>query len=265
MEELQPQDIEDLLQGLEEEYGAGEVPAPEVETKVRVCPKCGKHNLENAWHCIDCGTTLSVKTLMDVEDGQPSMAPIAGERALSSLSPHFEQDVAELLDTALQDDESVVWGCNITQISRTPPFRLGYLLVTSQRLICVEFESEVEGRGVQLGCLLEVLQVLLSLPKEVGLEDGHKVQVRPKRPWIGATVPAVNCPSYPLTPKELASRRGAVYDLESLVSAHLESAWFGDMFFVSLTAGFHQDRKATFTSYAPHEAQELHKLLAAWL
>jgi len=75
----------------------------------------------------------------------------------------------------------------------------------------------------------------------------------------------VNYPSYPLTPKELASRRGAVYDLENLVSANLESAWFGDMLFVSLTARFHQDRKATFTFYAPHEAQELHKLLDAWL
>jgi len=75
----------------------------------------------------------------------------------------------------------------------------------------------------------------------------------------------VNYPSYPLTPKEVASRRGAVYDLENLVSANLESAWFGDMLFVSLTARFHQDRKATFTFYAPHEAQELHKLLDAWL
>jgi len=90
-----------------------------------------------------------MKTLMEMEDGQPSMAPIAGQRALSSLSPHFEQDVAELLDKALQDDESVVWGCNITRISREPPFRFGYLLDTSRRLIRVEFESEVAGRAGQ--------------------------------------------------------------------------------------------------------------------
>ena len=156
MEELQPQEIEDLLRELEEEDGAGEVPAPEVETEVRICPRCGKHNLENAWHCIDCGTTLSVKTLMEEEDGQPSMASIAGQRALSNLSAHFEQDVAELLDTALQDDESVVWGGHITQLSRTPPFRFGYLLVTSRQLICVEFESEpvvvdVKDTGVVRG------------------------------------------------------------------------------------------------------------------
>lgn len=35
--------------------------------KVRVCPKCGKHNSENAVNCSDCGTTLSIKTLIDTE------------------------------------------------------------------------------------------------------------------------------------------------------------------------------------------------------
>lgn len=265
MEELHPQDIEDLLQELDEKDGTLGL----ILRKVRVCPECGKHNLENAWHCIDCGTTLSMKTLMDVEDGQPSMGPIASQRALSSLSPHFEQDVAELLDTALQDDESVVWGSNITRISRTPPFQFGYLLVTPRRLIRVEFESEVTGRGGQLsGCLLGGLlaEVLSWLTEDgFGLDIFPGQEVRPKRPWIGATVPAVRYPSYPLAPKELASRMGAVYDLENLVAADLESAWFGGMLFVSLTARFHQDRKATFTFYTPHEAQKVHQLLAAWL
>ena len=64
MEELRPEDLEELVQELTEEYGALD-PIPR---KVRVCPKCGKHNLENAWHCIDCRTTLSIETLMDPED-----------------------------------------------------------------------------------------------------------------------------------------------------------------------------------------------------
>lgn len=37
---------------------------------VRVCPNCGKHNAEKGVNCIDCGTTLSIKTLMDTESGQ---------------------------------------------------------------------------------------------------------------------------------------------------------------------------------------------------
>ena len=36
--------------------------------KARVCPNCDKHNAESAWHCADCGTTLSTKTVMDVEE-----------------------------------------------------------------------------------------------------------------------------------------------------------------------------------------------------
>jgi len=38
--------------------------------KVRVCPKCGKHNSENAWSCLNCGETLSTKTLMDTDSSQ---------------------------------------------------------------------------------------------------------------------------------------------------------------------------------------------------
>ncbi len=35
--------------------------------KVRVCPNCRKHNEEKAWSCTNCGETLSVNTLIDVE------------------------------------------------------------------------------------------------------------------------------------------------------------------------------------------------------
>lgn len=219
MDELRPEDLEELVRELEQEFGTDESLPPEVGMKVRVCPECGKHNSENAWHCLDCGTTLSMKTLVDVEDGQPSVVSIAGQPGLSRISPHFEQDVVELLDTVLQDDESVVWGCNITQIARTPPFRFGYLLVTSQRLISVQFESEVtRDAGYTVLSLLR--------PFEFLIEEALGQNVRPKRPWIRDSphVPAVNDPSYPLTPKELASRRGAVYDLENLVSEFVKKS-----------------------------------------
>ena len=263
MEELSPQELEELVQELEGESGAPD----STPRKVRVCPECGKQNLENAWHCVDCGTTLSVQTLMDVEDGQPSMAPIPSQRALSSLSPHFKQDAAELLGTVLQDDDSVVWGCNITQISSAPPFRFGYLLVTSRRLIRVEFESEVTRDAV--GAVLKVLQIPFTdfVEWAWAAAEALRHNERPKRGWAGGSspVPAVSYPNYPLTPNELASRTEAVYDLESLVSADLESALFGDTHVVSLTARFHQDRKATCTFYTLHEALQVHELLAPWL
>jgi hypothetical protein len=261
VEELRAEDLEELVQELEEEYDTDASLRPNAEMKVRVCPKCGKQNSESAWHCIDCGTTLSMKTLVDMEDGQPCVVPIAGHRVLSSISPHFEQDVGEILDTALRDDESVVWGCNITQIATTPPFRFGYLLLTSQRLICVQFESEVTRDTVDNGLQL-LLNPLRFLMKEIG-----GLNVRPRRPCLGGspTVPAVNYPSYPLTPDEKASRSAAAHELEDLVSADLTNNWYGQTLVTNLTAKFQGDRQAAFAFYAPHQAQEAHRLLAARL
>lgn len=39
-------------------------------TKVRVCPKCNKHNAENAWNCVDCGATLPITSLVDLDSEQ---------------------------------------------------------------------------------------------------------------------------------------------------------------------------------------------------
>ena len=96
--------------------------------KVRVCPKCGKHNLEKAWHCIDCGTTIPMTALIDTETSQPSAGLFAGQPALSSISPYFEQDVVEVLNTNMQDPKSIIWGCNITQLTRQPQGRMGRLM-----------------------------------------------------------------------------------------------------------------------------------------
>jgi transcription elongation factor Elf1 len=66
--------------------------------KVRVCPKCEKHNLENAFNCIDCGTTLSIKTLLDTETGEMNVKPLAGEKELTDISMDFEEHVLEILN-----------------------------------------------------------------------------------------------------------------------------------------------------------------------
>jgi hypothetical protein len=227
--------------------------------KVKVCPKCGKHNLENAWSCTDCGQTLSMKTLIDTEDGQPSVVPIAGQPALSNVSLHFEQDVVEILDAIIQGDESVIWGCNITQSARIPPFKFGYLIITSQRLICVRFKSELKREAAS-----SALSLLLS-PLTFLMKEAVRLNVRPKRPLLSPAVPAVNYPSYPLTPDEKASRRVAIHDLENLVSADLASSWYGEIRLVSLTVRFRQGKEMIVTFYTPHEAMEAHKLLAARL
>ena len=48
--------------------------------KVRVCPKCGKHNLEDAWLCIECGETLSLNTLTEVDRPPESPSKVTPRR-----------------------------------------------------------------------------------------------------------------------------------------------------------------------------------------
>ena len=115
--------------------------------KVRVCPNCGKHNEEDAFSCADCGTTLSMKTLMDVDSGRLlNVKPVAGYTELAEISPYFEQDVMEVIRHVIPINEKIVWGCNITRLGRALPllahivllgsdFLFGYLIITDQRLI----------------------------------------------------------------------------------------------------------------------------------
>jgi len=53
--------------------------------EVKVCPKCGKHNSNIAWKCINCGEMLSVKTLMDTDSGQLLSEIEDNEKEISNL------------------------------------------------------------------------------------------------------------------------------------------------------------------------------------
>jgi len=67
--------------------------------KVRVCPKCNKRNLENAFNCIDCGTTLSLNTLLDVESAHTNETS-SGNQATPAIAPvYFEQDATKISST----------------------------------------------------------------------------------------------------------------------------------------------------------------------
>lgn len=37
-------------------------------TKVRICPNCERHNPPDSWNCIDCGRTLSIKSIVNADD-----------------------------------------------------------------------------------------------------------------------------------------------------------------------------------------------------
>ena len=36
--------------------------------KVRNCPNCGKYNHPDVWNCIECGRTLSIKSIVKADD-----------------------------------------------------------------------------------------------------------------------------------------------------------------------------------------------------
>ena len=38
--------------------------------KVRVCKKCGHHNPVDTWSCANCGATLSVDTIIELDNSQ---------------------------------------------------------------------------------------------------------------------------------------------------------------------------------------------------
>jgi len=67
--------------------------------KIKICPKCGKQNDENAWNCVDCGETLSINTLIDIEYLQTSQVTIEALRsATSDPDPNVANEAQKTLD-----------------------------------------------------------------------------------------------------------------------------------------------------------------------
>lgn len=226
---------------------------------VRVCPKCGKHNLENAWHCTDCGETLSLKTLTDTDSGRLlSVTPIAGHTTLSEISVYFEQDVLETLRTTVGTGESIIWGCNWFGLSDAPPFFFGYLIVTSRQLVCVRFASDTKKAKASSAIRL-LLNPINSLMRELAGVYGESTH-----PWtaMGARFPY---PSNPLTPTEKNSRQVMVSDLGALTSAGLINSWYGESLINSLVFRFDKSGESAITFYSPYQAEKTYQALSARL
>lgn len=64
--------------------------------KVRICPSCKKQNLENAFNCASCGTTLSVNTLVEIELAQTEETPSSGNAKSATTHPHREQETRNI-------------------------------------------------------------------------------------------------------------------------------------------------------------------------
>lgn len=148
----------------------------------------------------------------------------------------------------MQDNRSIIGGCNVTQPTRISKGMMGlgvvdslifgYLLTTSQSVICVRFESRFKSRP-----FLEIWTTAYS-----------------SRPVF-----AVDNPKSPLTPEEQASRKVTIHDLDDLVSVHLESIGHADISLMQLTASFRKGKTLTVSFYTPEEGRAVCKPLAARL
>ena len=70
--------------------------------KVRICPKCGKHNSADAWYCADksCGEALSVDMITEIAESH-SLDSGLKEDETSSKEHDRSQDIREAANNAL--------------------------------------------------------------------------------------------------------------------------------------------------------------------
>jgi ribosomal protein S27AE len=226
------------------------------QAKAKICPQCGKQNDEKAWNCVDCGATLSINTIVNINGLQNSQIAIAGKGLLSSVSPYFQEDLTYLLYNTIKENESIAKGCDICKPSILPPFKFGYLIITSQQLICVRFKSDTElylRRG--------------WFPKRPWLRRylGEFVEGLEEDP-LGAGLWAKFCfvdrPSSELTSTEKSSRELVLFPLDKLYSTELVD----DLF---LNLKFNRDdgtlNEFSLTFYFNDEAFEIQRLLGTHL
>lgn len=181
--------------------------------KVRVCPECGKHNPENAWNCVECGSTLSVKTVMATDPGGAfSRTQEAGHVFLPDISSCFHDDINETIPSALDFGEEIIWGCNFYR----PPARTGYLVITSRKLICVDFAAKSQKQKSHF--TVNAFDFIVNI-----LAENESLLPFDSEPAGGPGV--VPYPDPILSAAAKNSRRIITYELRDIVSTRLEQRW----------------------------------------
>ena len=168
--------------------------------KIKLCPQCGKQNDVNAWNCVDCGATLSMKTLTDTESLVSKQLELTYQQRLGSISPYFQNDVLDKFIKILRDDEIIVKGFDVCLSSSSTPFWFGYVVLTSERLISVYFEADTQ---------------FSILEGNIPLRSFIKTGTRQEKEIF------INRLETLITPKELSSRSDIVLEIGDLSSIEL--------------------------------------------
>ena len=225
-----------------------------------------------------------MKTLVEVDKTNPSSSTYTSRPVSINLSPYFEQDFAELQKT-IRGYEMVVQACNITQLTKKAPYRLGnpfrfgYLVLTSQRLIWVIFESEPRSKlkyhlyaliaGIALGLLLMFTDGFMAglaygILFTLGLQlfPLRMAQMPPQRPYIEHFgFFAVDQITSALSTEEKLSRKVISFDVKEVAAAALSSSGTEDNSIMSLIVNFSSDDRAIIDFFMPNEAMEIQKAL----
>ena len=253
--------------------------------KVRICPKCGRHNPENSWSCEDCGETLPMNTLFD-----PDKKVTKEEIIFGQLSPHFKENVDSILKEKMVAGEELLWACNIVFPSYSPPYKFGYLLITSEKAIVAKFSVDLRASGNKMARAASmILNPLGFVAKEVsGKATPPKRSHQPV--WLseGSNRPmiAVNHPSAALSENELKSLAVSSYQLKDLVSYEFKHLGSSGTSYPKLIVKFQekpQQSPSTIDSgrkprqrkpkksevvlyfYAPHYQEKAEELLSKWV
>jgi hypothetical protein len=229
-------------------------------TKVRVCPYCNKNNSENAFNCTNCGTTLSIKTIKTLSYGdnvRTYVKPIVEEDFVHRISQVYEDDLFEILNPVRQNKEDVIWGCDVR-------FRFknfdssGFIILSSQRLICVNFvdkpPSSVDG-------LLKILDKVFGI---FGIIFNPTSAVINFVIRLFSPQPNVSLPRGSRDRVKEAIRKVRVHELRDLVSTKLYVSRHGLPQFGTVNVYFMKGGEIMLTFQYPQDASKVNQLLQSY-
>jgi hypothetical protein len=241
--------------------------------KIKLCPECGKHNTESAWSCVDCGKTLSLKTLIDTEAQEATLGTYADQYELSQLSPRYLQDAMEILDIALRYEEEDIIRC----FEFDTPHNFGYIILTSHQLIHVNFAHVIQTDNDDFGLISFVSMFFnLVLVRFLGfitylISYAFVMIVDILSSILRRRTQAAHLRLSPkpkpgqLSNAEQASRQAWVYNLADLESIDLAEKVQLNTCFMTLKAEFDKMDALSVTFNHPDTAWELYNSLEGHL
>lgn len=229
--------------------------------KIRLCPKCGKQNDENAWNCADCGTTLSMNTIVDSNDVEVKKEELIHIHELADISPYFRDDYKELVGNIFKNGEKIIKGCDVAESSRYPPFEFGYVILLQEKLISASFLADVQPISLlpQRACIDsggERLDTFLGInQRTVGPRTGP-----------GNLRYAVDRLDAPLTDTEKSSRRLTSMQPKDLYSIDPVGGMNGNQLNFKIYDNDGKSiREDSFQFYFNDDASEIYEHLSGWL